>query len=160
MGEGVKTRRGGTPPPIYLYQSGNECAGITGGWVEQLVGTPTSHSLTKNVGNMVLSINAINSSTLNSASTVSPIVWGKYTKLKAIVDVSNPAQKEFGLKVADSAGASNIAAVSTSVLSATDKLLSVDVGAITGSYKVHLYAYSNNTTAGTLQVTIKRIWLE
>jgi hypothetical protein len=139
----------GIPPVVYLYNSGAEYVDLTGGWIVQ-------KGAVKNVDN----INIANTNPLfqnggvNGYRTTNTVNLTNYTKLKILYSSNIAVGPNFlTASTTTNFGETNVASLAVAI--GTDVVSEIDVTSLNSSYYIGGYL-----TAASMNVTIKKIWLE
>lgn len=166
MGEGIKTRRGKSKGEIfsrvYLYNEGDECTAITGGWVDGFDrwGNGTK---AKNTDNLYLKTTLHTDNSWRSYATNNAVDITSLNKLYIQASVySGVSKPETGLHFGVSStktGTGDIAVIKVKGNLTAYDVYVLDVSAIVGSYYITINAcsqYNDNIT----EIFIKNVWGE
>ncbi len=150
------------PEPGYLmlYDAGDECIAITGGWgVKRYSSSYTSPTLTKSASNMVLSATNPQTGYCYTVNAVDVTSYGKL-KVKVLSITANSSETaSFGLRpsLADESGITVIKTLPAIVNTPTT--YEIDISSVTGN--LYSYMYSSTSTPGhTQSITFSSFWLE
>ena len=176
MAKGIKTRRGeskGIPPTsnLYLYNRGDECSAVTGGWsVMAYRGAyTTSQSVTENIDNIQLTCKGANASSgqisythatavdLTDFSSLKGRCKTQYTNDNISIGVDNVANSgDLG-----SNAPSNIMTATLFTQSATEVEITLDISAISGNNYIHMI-FSEEYSGGNVLASgyFYEVWLE
>lgn len=153
------TLSGYTPPVsknIYLYNEGDECTDVTGGW--DIKYNISSSCFQRNSDNLSYTATADSWSYCTSNNLID---LSKYTKIKMLADInisySSPwnyagfrlySSKNYGTKYGE--------AYRRDVGSVSDYILEMDISSISSAY---VYLYANSLPNG-VSIKVKKVWLE
>lgn len=155
---------------LYLYDQGDECEEVTGGWVTQALGLQTEYNvpeaptLTKNATNMVLSRTYGQPYCCGIILPKNKIDFTGYKTINAIVDFGGLASDNNvifrGYFIKDKLGAVCADGVQwfgfgNNVPAETNKAMSYNISSYDGMFVPYIAMYS---FSGSL--TIRKIWLE
>lgn len=176
MAKGIKTRRGeskGTPPTsnLYLYNRGDECSDVTGGWSVMAYRSSytTSQAITKNTDNIQLTCKGTAASTgeisythatavdVTAYTTLHAICKNKYADDYVIIGIDNVKNSgELG-----SSTPTSLMTASARTHSATEVEVTLDISSITGNQYIHMIfseEYSGGNVLGSGY--FYEVWLE
>ena len=150
---------------VCLYNTGDECNTITGGWSQTSNGGNKPMSLSK--GGSYLNITASWSGNYTSHSTISTaktVDVSKHTKLNVLYDFSASAGTFVGAgtpfqDLNIGLGTSNTSLSSyVSATRGTNQRLTLDISAQNGSFYVVIQS-ANYCTSGNVNIKIHKVWL-
>ena len=126
---------------MYLYNAGNQCTDVTGGWIRHGTG-----------GKVTFNDNSIYLETLEAYSygtvdTTNAIDLTDFATLKVTASVTNRKDMigEFSVYTKNAAGEEIIAASANLDSSSTDTVTSLDVSSLSGAYYVRLQSSGINS---------------
>ena len=167
MGEGIKTRRGesnGIMPSsgIYLYNEGDECTALTGGWSKAGYNRGVA-TLTKNATNMTLYVSTSLNQTV-SVLTENTYDFTPYTT--AFLDATMTGSgtniwSKFSLESSRETRTSEPARIIFNEIQAIDgvrRIYELPLASINTSYYMNFTADKSGSSTQT--VVIHKIWLE
>ena len=173
MGEGFKWQRQRQEPivtNVYLYNEGDECTDLTGGWgVISYRFASATHIVTKNTSNITIHSKSNFSTTERTTYThISAVDLTSFSKLKAIVDaiglggsgdyvrIGADTQKFSGLNTSNNP--TYRANVSTN---GTDIEVELDISALSGYFYIYMISQDDYINgANDVYGVFKKIWLE
>ena len=152
---------------LLLYDYGDECSDLTGGWTYSKYGAGTA-SLVKNADNMVISGSTTTAASTNVCANMANLIsMAGFSTLKIIYSQSRTGSVDNAniclQKVVPTSGGyesdSNVLVMSTLTVG-TDKVVTCNISNVTvnACTVVRFWVHSNHTKSTT--ITIKRVWLE
>lgn len=140
----------------YLYNSGNEYTGITGGWKGvNPYDVYDDGTLTKNAGS--INLNSPANHSLISVVTNSKIDLREYNKLKInVTAISRGTDRFLNIYVIEDDFLTNVAQME--ITSKGTKTL--DISGVNGSYHVLVECYTETNATAAASITFDKIWLE
>ncbi len=134
---------------VYLYNLGDECTSITGGWDDYL--DNAGYSITK--GADYLKIKGVDNQYSGTGSTTNAIDLTKYSTLHAIVKRTSSGTCNIGISAKRNASASDLTAKKAVTTTAYNEV-TLDISGYNSAYYIVL------TVDATDELYIQKIWLE
>ena len=153
------TLSGYTPPVsknIYLYNDGDECTDVTGGW--DIKYNISSSCFQRNSDNLSYTATTDSWSYCTSNNLID---LSKYSKLKMLADINISFGNQwnyagFRLYSSKDWGTEYGEAYKRDVGSVSDYILEMDISSISSAY---VYLYANSLSNG-VSIKVKKVWLE
>lgn len=150
---------------VYLYNTGDECNAMTGGWSQTSNGGNKPMTLSKDSSYLHITGSWSGNYTSNSTtSTAKTVDVSKYTKLNVLYDFSassgtfagagTPFQDlNIGLGTSNASLSSYVSATK-----GTNQTVTLDISAQNGSFYVVIQS-ANYCTSGNVDIKIHKVWL-